>query len=230
MARIGKRPSPPMTEEDMTLKDGHRAEKQPRTPSMFMRHVRMGVLLLLGYLVQTCVMPYVSVGGMTPSVLFPIIAVITVGFGKVRAFWAGAFYGIVLETMHPTVPLLNLMLYPAAALLWSVVFSDKSPQQLEYERSLGRAGRNVSPLVRTPLCTLLLALSYDGLNLIYIYLRGTDLTAAAIGRGLLDTLVTTLLSVVLTVPLRRFLGFRPERRRVTKPTRYEPYAPREPQP
>lgn len=217
--------APPSGEEDLTMNmERGKPSSRPSKPlSMFRRHVRMLLLLLLGYLIQTCILPYVDIAGVTPSVLFPIIAVITVGFGRIRAFWAGAFYGILLEVMQPTVALMNLILYPSAGLLCSVLCSDKSAQQLEYERSLGRAGRNISPLLRTPLCAFLLTLSYDALNLAYIYLRGTDLTAASIGRGILDVTLTTLITVVVMVPLRRFLGFRSDRSIVAAPKRYELY-------
>ncbi len=214
----------PSEEEAVLLPSGKRHQSKHGGPmSMFRRHVRMLILLLLGYLMQVCIMPYVSIGGVTPSVIFPIIAVITVGFGRIRAFWAGAFYGIVLEVMQPTVALMNLIMYPAAALLCSVMLSDKRPQQLEYERSLGRAGRNISPLVRTPICSMLLTLVYDGLNLIYIYLRGNNPTLASFGRGILDVVLTTLLTLLLMIPLRRFLGFRTERTVAEAPKRYDLY-------
>lgn len=216
--------APAPEEETVLLPSGKRRQAGRSGPmSMFRRHVRMLILLLLGYLTQVCIMPYVSIGGVTPSVIFPIIAVITVGFGRIRAFWAGAFYGIVLEVMQPTVALMNLIMYPASALLCSVMLADKRPQQLEYERSLGRAGRNISPLVRTPICAMLLTLIYDGLNLIYIYLRGNTPTLTSFGRGVLDVVLTTLLTLLLMIPLRRFLGFRAERAVAAAPKRYDLY-------
>lgn len=191
------------------------------TRSSLTRHVKMFFCVFAAYLLQMCVMPYFSVGGVTPSLLFPTIAVITVAFGKLRAFWAGAILGILLETMQPTVALLNLIMYPAASLICSVICADKTVQQLEYERSIGKAGRNITPFVRTPLCAFLLTLTYDTVNIAYIYLRGSEISAVSIGRGCMSVFLSTLITLVVMVPLRHFLGYRTRRVKVGKPQRYE---------
>ncbi len=191
------------------------------TRSSAVRHVKLFFALMAAYLIQMCVMPYVSIGGVTPSVLFPLMAIVIVAFGKCRGFWAGSVFGILLETMQPTVRLMNLLLYPVSSLLCGVLCADKTTQQLEYEKSIGKVGRNVSPLLRTPLCALLLTLTYDTVNLVYIYLRGSSLTAGSIWRGVLDAVLSVIITVVVMVPIRHFFGYRRPRREIEQPKRYE---------
>lgn len=174
----------------------------------FLRQLRLLLVLLLGYLLQVCVMPYFPIRGVTPSLIFAVIAIITVGYGRLRALWAGAFYGIVMETMLPTIQLVNLALYPITALFCSAFFADRSETQLEYERSLGRPGRNWNPYLRTPLCCMLGVFIYEVVNIAYMYLGGNPLTGDILGRAAVNILYSTGLSLVLAWPVRRFLGFR----------------------
>ncbi|MGN1019372.1 MAG: hypothetical protein ACI4O7_03285 [Aristaeellaceae bacterium] len=188
------------------------------------------LVVLLGYLFQVCVMPYFSVNSVTPSLLFAVVAILTVGYGRLRALWVGGFYGIVMETMLASLSMLNLLLYPLDALFCSIFFADKSDKKLEEERSIGRAavrkhdlrarlsslvdavrgapGQNANPYIRTPLCAGMNVLIYEVVNLIYIYLGGTVLTQTHYMRSLTNILLTVLLTVVLMLPVRRFLGFR----------------------
>lgn len=188
------------------------------------------LVVLLGYLVQVCVMPYFSVGGVTPNLLFAVVAILTVGYGRLRALWAGGFYGIVMETMLSSLSMLNLLLYPLDAVFCSIFFADKSDKKLEEERSIGRAavrkhdlrarlysltdavrgapGQNASPYIRTPLCAGMNALIYEIVNLIYIYLGGTVLMREHYMRSVTNIVLTVLLTMVLMLPVRRFLGFR----------------------
>ena len=172
------------------------------------RQVKLAVMVLLGYLLHVCVMPYLKVGSITPSMLLAMIAVVTVGYGRLRALWVGAFYGIVMESLLPTVPLLSLMFYPVSALLCSVPTADKSASRLQYERSIGKAGRNVSPFLRTVLCALLNAVVYEIVNLVYMYLGGAQIGSAQILRALTAVGSTTLLTALITLPVRKLLGFR----------------------
>ena len=188
------------------------------------------LVVLLGYLFQVCVMPYFSVGGVTPNLLFAVVAILTVGYGRLRALWAGGFYGIVMETMLSSLSMLYLLLYPLDAVFCSIFFADKSDKKLEEERSIGRAavrkhdlrsrlysltdavrgapGQNGSPYIRTPLCAGMNAMIYEIVNLIYIYLGGTVLVRAHYMRSVTNIVLTVLLTMVLMLPVRRFLGFR----------------------
>ncbi len=174
----------------------------------FMRQVKLILAILVGYLAHVSIMPYIRIGDVTPSLLIATIAIVTVGYGLLRGLWAGMFYGIIMETMLPTVPMLNLLLYPISALLCGVFFADRSEAQLQYARSAGKRARNTSPLLRTALCAMANVVVYEFVNLVYMYLSGAELNAALIQRGLTDVLATTLLTVVIMVPVRKLLGFR----------------------
>lgn len=173
-----------------------------------LRQVKLAAAVLLGYLVHVCVMPYFRIGSTVPSMLLAMIAIITVGYGRLRALWVGAFYGIVMETLLPTVPMLNLMYYPVSALLCSVFTADKSAARLQYERSIGKAGRNISPVLRTVVCAALNALVYEIVNLVYMYLGGAAITMALIFRSMTAIFGTTALTALLVIPVRKLLGFR----------------------
>lgn len=174
----------------------------------FLRQLRLFVVVLLGYLLQVCVMHYFPISDVTPSLIYAVVAIVTVGYGRIRALWVGAFYGIVLEVMLPSIDLLNLALYPVSALFCSAFFSDKSETQLEYERSNGKPGRNVSPYLRTLGCCAVNVLIYEIVNVFYMYLGGSSLSPDVFGRSIVNILYSTGLAGLLALPVRRFLGFR----------------------
>ncbi len=173
-----------------------------------MRQVKLILVIFVGYLAHVSVMPYLRFGDVTPSLLIAVTAIVTVGYGMLRGFWAGMFYGIVMETMLPTVPMLNLLFYPISSLVCGLFFADRSAAQLQYARSVGHSDRNISPLVRTVVCALCNTVIYEAVNLVYMYLSGAQLSSALIRRGLTDVLITTVLTLVIMVPVRKFLGFR----------------------
>ena len=83
------------------------------------RYVTLVLMIMLGYLCEVCVMPYIHPFGISPNLLYVIIGIITVAYGKLRAFWAGLVYGLLMEIMLPSVPFLNLALYPITSLFCS---------------------------------------------------------------------------------------------------------------
>ena len=172
------------------------------------RQVKLVLAILVGYLAHVSVMPYIHLGDVSPSLLIAVTAIITVGYGMLRGLWTGMFYGIVMEIMLPTVPMLNLLFYPISALICAVFFADRSEAQLQYARSIGKRGRNTSPLLRTVLFAFFNSMIYDIVNLVYMYLSGAALSAVLIQRGLTSMLATTLLTAVIMVPGRKILGFR----------------------
>lgn len=172
------------------------------------RQVKLILAILLGYLGHVSLMPYIDIGGTSPSLLIAMTAIITVGYGLLHGLWIGMFYGIVMEIMLPTVPMLNLLFYPISALVCAMFFADRSEAQLQYARSIGRRGRNISPLLRTVLCALVNVIVYEIVNLVYMYLNGAELSSALIQRALIDALATTVLTAVIMIPVRKLLGFR----------------------
>ena len=172
------------------------------------RQVKLILVILVGYLAHVSIMPYINVSGTSPSLLIATTAIVTVGYGIVHGLWAGMFYGILMETLLPTVPMLNLLFYPISALLCAVFFADRSEAQLQYARSIGKRGRNISPLLRTVLCAMVNVIIYEIVNLVYMYLSGAVLSAALIQRAMTDVLSTTVLTAVIMIPVRKLLGFR----------------------
>ena len=187
----------------------------------FMRQVKLILVILLGYLAHVTIMPYLRLGDVTPSLLIATTAIVAIGYGLLRGLWTGLFYGIVMEIMLPTVPMLNLLFYPITALLCSAVFADRSAAQLQYARSIGKRDRNLSPLLRTVLFALLNVAVYEVVNLVYMYLNGAAITAALILRGLTDVFATTALTVIIMIPVRKFLGFRKQEEEQTPELRFD---------
>ena len=184
------------------------------------RHLLRVLLCALMYLLEVSVMPYIVIGGVTPKLLIVMLSVMIVGFGTQKGFWCACCYGIVLQAMMPTHSIISLLVYPILTVFAGLLFADRSHRQLEFRRSQGKRGEDLSPLLRTPLCCALICLFYDIVNIAYIYLRGTDITSVHIQRGLLDILLTVLLCLLLMFPLRYVLGLRYNRLEHEKAVRY----------
>lgn len=145
--------------------------------NVFWRQIRLLLVVFIGYLFHVTVMTQLDT---TVSINLPlvILSVVIVGYPRYKAFWVGAVYGILLETMVPGVKLLNLVFYPICAMLMSLFFTDKSAARLQYDMSNHRRGRNRSVYLRTPLCALCAALLYEAVSIIYIAMSSAELTSA----------------------------------------------------
>ena len=73
------------------------------------RYLVLAFLTVFGYLFQVCVMPHVKIGGVSPNLLFVVIGIVTVAYGKLRVFWVGALYGLLMQIMVPSVSFLTLL-------------------------------------------------------------------------------------------------------------------------
>ena len=78
------------------------------------------LLIVLSYLLQVCVVPYIKVFGVSPNLLYVAVGIITVAYGKLRAFWAGLIFALLTQIMLPSVSFLNLGLYSLTPLFLSV--------------------------------------------------------------------------------------------------------------
>ena len=169
------------------------------------RYTVLALMIMMGYLCEVCVMPYIRLFGVTPNLLYVIIGIITVAYGKLRAFWAGLIYGLLMEIMLPSVPYLNLALYPVTTLFCSFAFADKPLKTLEYERATSKKSREYPAWLRTVLCTALNTLIYETVNVTYIYLGGSPLTASHFIKAFADIVFTSVLCLFLLFPLRRLI-------------------------
>jgi len=162
-------------------------------------------LTLLGYLCEVCVIPYVKVFGISPNLLYVVVGIVTVAYGKLRVFWVGMIYGILMQVLLPSVTYLNLALYPVTTLFCSFAFADKPLKTIEYEKVINRERKELPPWLRSVLCTMLNTFVYEVVQITYIYLGGSVLTVTHFLRGIADVIATGLLCLVLVFPIRRII-------------------------
>lgn len=179
------------------------ANRESSPTGSFRRYSLLLIFTVLGYLFQACVMPYLNIFGVTPNLLYAVIAIVTVAYGKLRAFWVGMIYGLIMEIMLPSITYLNLAIYPITTLFCSFPFADKPLKRLEYDRAMNRETYEMPAWLRTVLCAGMNVFIYEAVNVTYIYLGGSALTAAHIGRAVLDVLLTMCLTLILEFPVRR---------------------------
>jgi hypothetical protein len=171
----------------------------------FRKYFILFLLTFLGYFAEVCIMPYVKIFGVTPNILYVVIGIVTVAYGKLRAFWVGLVYGILMQIMLPSVTMLNLALYPLTTLFCSFAFADKPLKTLEYERAVNHWRKELPPWLRTVLCTMLNTFVYETVQITYIYLGGSPLTVNHFLRGLADVFFTGVLCFLLQYPVRRLI-------------------------
>lgn len=169
------------------------------------RYLSLALIILFGYLFEVSVIPYVRPFGISPNLLYVVIGIITVAFGKLRAFWAGLVYGLLMEIMLPSVPFLNLAIYPVTTLFCSFAFADKPLKTIEYERATKKKSRELAAWLRTVLCTALNTLIFEIVNVTYIYIGGSPLQAGHFLRAFGSVILTSLLCFIMLFPLRRII-------------------------
>ena len=169
------------------------------------RYLAFVLIIVFGYLFQVCVIPYIRPFGISPNLLYVVIGIITVAYGKLRAFWAGLIYGLLMEIMLSSVPFLNLVIYPVTTLFCSFAFADKPLKTIEYERATNKKTKELPAWLRTVLCTALNSLIFEIVNVTYIYLGGTRLTIYHFIRAFAGVILTSVLCFILLFPLRRII-------------------------
>ncbi len=169
------------------------------------RYAAFVLITVFGFLCEVCIMPYIRPFGISPNLLFVVIGIVTVAYGKLRAFWVGVIYGLLMEIMLPSVTFVNLAMYPVSTLFCSFAFADKPLKTLEYERATNKKKKEMPAWQRTVLCTALNTLVYEVINLTYIYIGGNALTFMHILKSVGNVLLTSLLCLILLVPLRRLI-------------------------
>lgn len=194
------------------------------------------LITLAAYLVQVCVMQYFAVGGICGSVLFAVLAILTVSLGKKYAFCASCIIGMLMESMLSNVPGLYIIAYPVISMICATFFADMSDRQRERRRMINdirrsrqseRSGarRFLSRLtgayrdgdlpahLRIVLCAGLMDLILNIVMVAYMYLIGVDMSFTHVGRALASVAYTMALAVLLMGPVRYFLGMYIRRRR-----------------
>ena len=171
----------------------------------FRKYLCYLLMIVFGYLCEVCVIPYIRPFGIAPNLLYAVIGIITVAYGKLRAFWAGLVFGLLMEVMLPSVRYVNLAIYPVSTLFCSFAFADKPLKTIEYERATNRTSRELPAWLRTVLCTALNTLIYEVVNVTYIYLRGSSLTFSHFAKAFGSVMLTSLLCLLILFPLRRII-------------------------
>ena len=169
------------------------------------RYLILALLVIFGYLLEVCLIPQVRIFGVTPNLLYAIIGIVTVAYGKLRAFWVGLCFGLLMEIMLPSVPYLHLLLYPITTLFCSFAFADKPLTTIEYERAIDKKSKELPAWLRTVLCTALNILVFEIVNVTYIYLGGSELTLSHFIKAFGNVVLTSLLCLVLLFPIRRLI-------------------------
>ena len=172
-----------------------------------MRRVfRAFLLVLIGYLCQVCIMHFLDIGSFTANLLFSLIAIVTVAYGRFYTFGVACVAGILMEVMAGSIPNLYLIAYPAIGQLGSLIFADKSERKLEQERSQGKAGMNRDPKLRTLLCVLFNIAWFEAIHLLFVYLNGVDLEWFHFGRAFGSIAYTAVVTALIMLPVRWLLG------------------------
>lgn len=185
--------------------------------SFVRKYTLLLTLTFIGYFGEVCIMPYVKIFSVTPNLLYVVVGIVTVAYGKLRAFWVGLTFGLLMQIMIPSVTYLNLALYPLTTLFCSFAFADKPLKTLEYERVVNRQRKELPAWMRTVLCTMLNTLIYEVVQITYIYLGGSSLTIPHFLRGIADVILTGLLCLILQYPVRLLLFGRHRSRPVLRP-------------
>lgn len=173
---------------------------------MVKKGLKLALLTLLAYLLQSTVAVHISIGDVAPNLALMLIAIVSVAYARVYTFVMALAVGYLMEIMLPALDYMNLILYPVCAMLGTLAFADKTERKLEEERGLGKRGGNWPAHLRTPLSALLSIAVFETVNLIYIYLNGVTIEGAHIGRALIDIAYTTVLTAALQFPVRWWLG------------------------
>ena len=181
------------------------------------KYIVLFLLTFLGYFSEVCIMPYVKIFDVTPNLLYVVVGIVTVAYGKLRAFWVGLIYGILMQVMLPSVTMLNLALYPLTTLFCSFAFADKPLKTIEYERAVRHERKEMPPWLRTVFCTMLNTFVYETVQITYIYLGGNALTVTHFLRGICDVFFTGLLCLLLQFPVRRIIFGHHRSRPVMRP-------------
>ena len=173
--------------------------------SALRRYSVLVLLIVFGYLCEVCLIPHIRIFDVTPNLLYVIIGIVSVAYGKLRAFWVGLCYGLLMEIMLPSVPYLFLILYPVTTLFCSFAFADKPLKTIEYERAVNKKSKELPAWLRTVLCTALNILVFEIVNVTYIYLGGSVLTFNHFFKAFMDVILTSFLCFILLFPIRRLI-------------------------
>ncbi len=198
-------------------------------------------LTLFAYLFQACAMQYLAIDGVTASLPFCTLAVFTVSLGKKYTFCASCIIGILMECMLGNVPAMYAIAFPVIGMLGAQAFADRSERQREkrLERSMNVKKKGlpaliarlqaveIPPLVRIPLCAMLMDLIWHAVMCIYMYLIGVEISWLHFTRLFSAVCYTGALTAVVMLPMRWMFGLnRRKKKKKQQEDDEEEYTPR----
>lgn len=197
------------------------------------RLLKTTFLVVLFYLLQVSVVPYLKVFGVMPNLHMVIIAILTVSCGKKFAFASGALTGILLEAVSRNINSFYVLIYPTLALIFAQLFADmsdlkreirriqlRSEEQKEQLKDTTPGGRrrlrfklyfkrnsadDLNPHLRILLNAIALHAAYELIMMIYVSLSGVPIGFYHLSK-LVKSCLYTGLWCVLMFPARAFLG------------------------
>lgn len=197
------------------------------------RLLKTTFLVVLFYLLQVCVVPYLEVFGVMPNLHMVVIAILTVSCGRKFAFAAGALTGILLEAVSRNINSFYVLIYPTLALIFAQLFADmsdlkreirriqlRSEEQTEQLKDTTPGGRkrfrfklrfkrnsadDLNPHLRILLNAAALHAAYEIIMMIYVSLSGIPVGFYHIAKLIKSCLYTSAWCVVM-FPARYFLG------------------------
>ena len=178
--------------------------------------LKITLLTLLAYMMQATVAWHIPISEVAPNLALAFISPVTVALGRKYTFLMSLTIGYLLEIMLPALDYWNLLLYPVAAMLGALLFSDKSERRLEQERTSGKHTKQLNAHLRTIFCALLSTTIFEGVHLVYIYLDGVAIDSSHVARVVICIVYTTVLAAILQLPIRWLFGLykaKPEKER-----------------
>lgn len=180
------------------------------------------LITILSYLLQATAMPLLGFHSVSPNINIAMLSILIVAYGRQHGLVSSIIIGILMEIMIQNLAYFHLLIYPVISILSMLAFADKTERRMEMERAMRRYYGNMNPLLRTLLCTLYMALLYELIHIGYGMLTGIELSANTYLRLLIFVGYTTLLSLLLMIPLRAFLGLPSGLPKFSKSKRREP--------
>ncbi len=197
------------------------------------RLLKTTFLVVLFYLLQVCVVPYLEVFGVMPNLHMVVIAILTVSCGRKFAFAAGALTGILLEAVSRNINSFYVLIYPTLALIFAQLFADmsdlkreirriqlRSEEQSEQLKDTTPGGRkrfrfklrfkrnsadDLNPHLRILLNAAALHAAYEIIMMIYVSLSGIPIGFYHIAKLIKSCLYTAAWCITM-FPARYFLG------------------------
>ena len=154
--------------------------------------LRLLLLILIAYILQTAIMPRFTMLRMQPDILLAVLVWLCADGERYTGFCAGAVMGLIMDAMVGLLPFLYLLAYPIMGYA-----SARLTPAIARMLPLSKGRRRRFPVERlyryVPLISaMLMALLYEFALMVYRYLSGVDVTLFIFTRMMISVLYTTI--------------------------------------